>query len=190
MPGMKSGRDGVRRCGGSLCVRTCDAATWTYTSAVATSASANRCPFPPKSCLALAVELTGRAPQRRHDDTWEEADAWRDARHGCSVDKPTRGLCAQGGGRWGLQHCRVCWGREVEEAVDPNWEACQRGKDEIPDEEWKNIRASFESFTTRARTWRRSPGFQPNEQKAVAEVAKAFKKGVKAIDKPSSQGRG
>ena len=60
------------------------------------------------------------------------------------------------------------------------------GKDEIPDEEWKNIQGFLRKFYDTGKDMEEvAKAFSPDEQKAVAEVAKAFKKGVKAIDKPA-----
>ena len=61
------------------------------------------------------------------------------------------------------------------------------GKDEIPDEEWKNIQGFLRKFYDTGKDMEEvAKAFSPDEQKAVAEVAKAFKKGVKAIDKPAA----
>ena len=51
----------------------------------------------------------------------------------------------------------------------------------------KNIQGFLRKFYDTGKDMEEvAKAFSPDEQKAVAEVAKAFKKGVKAIDKPAA----
>jgi len=60
------------------------------------------------------------------------------------------------------------------------------GHDEMPDEEWTNIQGFLRKFYETGKDMEEvAKAFSPDEQKAVAEVAKTFRKAVKAIDKPA-----
>jgi len=62
------------------------------------------------------------------------------------------------------------------------------GHAEMPAEEWTNIQGFLRKFYDTGKEMEEvSNAFSRDEQKAVAEVAKNFKKGVKAIDKPAKE---
>jgi len=61
------------------------------------------------------------------------------------------------------------------------------GQGEIPKSEWENIQGFLRKFYDTGKDMESvSRAFSPDEQKAVQEVAKNFKKAVKAIDKPAA----
>eukprot|EP00960_Hanusia_phi_P056440 763270-Hanusia_phi.AAC.1 len=61
------------------------------------------------------------------------------------------------------------------------------GHADMSEEEWKNVQGYLRKFFDTAKEMEVvSKAFSPDEQKAVAEVAKEFRKAVKAIDKPAA----
>mmetsp|Transcript_27002 Transcript_27002/g.22683 ORF Transcript_27002/g.22683 Transcript_27002/m.22683 type:complete len:208 (+) Transcript_27002:11-634(+) len=62
------------------------------------------------------------------------------------------------------------------------------GHAEMPAEEWTNIQGFLRKFYDTGKEMEEvSNAFSNDERKAVAEVAKGFKKAVKAIDKPAKE---